>query len=61
MTNVVGWVALVSMPPCCQRLDYNNNGIVSLAEVDKMVVELVSGGSWPAWCALSFGELCPHS
>mmetsp|Transcript_41377 Transcript_41377/g.74911 ORF Transcript_41377/g.74911 Transcript_41377/m.74911 type:complete len:485 (+) Transcript_41377:76-1530(+) len=32
-----------------KRLDYNNNGIVSLAEIDKMVVELVSGGSWPAW------------
>lgn len=32
-----------------KRLDYNGNGVVSLAEIDKMVVELVEGGSWPAW------------
>lgn len=32
-----------------KRLDYNGNNIVSLAEIDKMVVELVAGGSWPAW------------
>lgn len=32
-----------------RRLDYNGNGVVSLAEIDKMVVELVAGGSWPAW------------
>jgi len=32
-----------------KRLDYNGNGIVSLAEIDKMVVELVSGGTWPAY------------
>lgn len=32
-----------------KRLDYNGNGIVSLAEVDKMVVELCSGGQWPAY------------
>jgi len=32
-----------------KRLDYNGNGIVSLAEIDKMVVELVAGQIWPAW------------
>jgi len=32
-----------------RRLDFNGNGIVSLAEIDKMVVELVAGGSWPSW------------
>jgi len=32
-----------------KRLDYNGNGVVSLAEIDKMVVELVAGGQWPAW------------
>jgi Ca2+-binding EF-hand superfamily protein len=32
-----------------KRLDYNGNNVVSLAEIDKMVVELVQGGIWPAW------------
>ncbi|CAJ1353480.1 unnamed protein product, partial [Effrenium voratum] len=32
-----------------KRLDYNGNGIVSLAEIDKMVEEMVAGGAWPAW------------
>jgi len=32
-----------------KRLDYNGNNIVSLAEIDKMVVELVNGGHWPSW------------
>jgi len=32
-----------------KRLDFNGNNVVSLAEVDKMVVELVAGGVWPAW------------
>jgi len=32
-----------------RRLDYNGNNIVSLAEIDKMVVELVKGGIWPEW------------
>merc|ERR1719326_785821 len=32
-----------------RRLDFNGNNIVSLAEIDKMVVELVNGGQWPAW------------
>lgn len=32
-----------------RRLDYNGNGYVSLAEIDKLVVELVESGAWPAW------------
>lgn len=32
-----------------KRLDYNGNGIVSLAEIDKLVVEMVAGGTWPNW------------
>mmetsp|Transcript_88339 Transcript_88339/g.166468 ORF Transcript_88339/g.166468 Transcript_88339/m.166468 type:complete len:509 (+) Transcript_88339:103-1629(+) len=32
-----------------KRLDYNGNGVVSLAEIDKLVVEMIAGGSWPAW------------
>jgi len=32
-----------------KRLDYNGNNIVSLAEIDKFVVELVAGGTWPSW------------
>jgi len=32
-----------------KRLDYNGNNIVSLAEIDKMVVEMVAGNVWPAW------------
>mmetsp|Transcript_74354 Transcript_74354/g.131485 ORF Transcript_74354/g.131485 Transcript_74354/m.131485 type:complete len:490 (-) Transcript_74354:109-1578(-) len=32
-----------------KRLDFNGNNVVSLAEIDKMVVELVAGGTWPAW------------
>jgi Ca2+-binding EF-hand superfamily protein len=30
-------------------LDYNGNGVVSLAEIDKMVVEKIAGGIWPNW------------
>jgi len=32
-----------------KRLDFNGNGIVSLAEIDKLVVEMTSGGTWPDW------------
>jgi hypothetical protein len=30
-------------------LDYNGNNVVSLAELDKLVVEFVAGGRWPEW------------
>lgn len=32
-----------------KRLDFNGNNIVSLAEIDKLVVEMVAGGMWPSW------------
>jgi Ca2+-binding EF-hand superfamily protein len=32
-----------------RRLDFNGNNVVSLAEVDKMVVEMTAGGAWPEW------------
>lgn len=32
-----------------KRLDYNGNNVVSLAEVDKLVTEMVAGGAWPSW------------
>jgi len=38
-----------SLKQLWKRLDYNGNNIVSLAEIDKMVVEMVKGGNWPAW------------
>jgi len=38
-----------SLKTLWKRLDYNGNNIVSLAEIDKLVVEKTDGGSWPAW------------
>merc|ERR1712232_1167880 len=38
-----------SLKAMWKRLDYNGNNIVSLAEIDKLIVEKVDGGSWPAW------------
>lgn len=32
-----------------KRMDFNGNQVVSLAEVDKCVIEMVAGGSWPDW------------
>jgi len=32
-----------------KRIDYNGNGIVSLSEVDKMVVEMCAAGQFPAY------------
>jgi len=44
-----GLIDATSLKQLWQRLDYNGNNIVSLAEIDKMVVELVAGGVWPSW------------
>lgn len=44
-----GLIELDSLKSMWKRLDYNGNNVVSLAEIDKMVVELVQGGTWPAW------------
>merc|ERR1712137_447949 len=32
-----------------RALDFNGNNIVSLAEIDRLVVQMVGGGNWPAW------------
>merc|ERR1719191_378043 len=38
-----------SLKALWKRLDFNGNGVVSLAEIDKLVVEMVQGGTWPEW------------
>jgi len=32
-----------------RKLDYNGNNVVSLAEIDKLVVDQCSTGTWPEW------------
>lgn len=44
-----GLVETSDLKKLWRRLDFNNNGVVSLAEIDKMVTEMVAGGVWPAW------------
>jgi len=44
-----GLIEMGSLKELWKRLDFNGNGIVSLAEIDKLVVEMVAGGTWPAW------------
>jgi len=45
----IGIIEKSDLKKLWRRLDYNGNNVVSLAEIDKMVVELVAGGTWPAW------------
>merc|ERR550537_211380 len=45
----LGIVDTSSLKQLLKKLDYNGNNVVSLAEIDKMVVELVAGGTWPQW------------
>jgi Ca2+-binding EF-hand superfamily protein len=47
--NELGLTTKESLKALWKRLDYNGNNVVSLAEIDKMVVELVAGGIWPNW------------
>jgi Ca2+-binding EF-hand superfamily protein len=44
-----GLIEKTELKKLWRRLDYNGNNVVSLAEIDKMVVELVAGGVWPSW------------
>jgi len=44
-----GLTSVSALKQLWKKLDYNGNNIVSLAEIDKMVVEMVAGGNWPAW------------
>jgi len=45
----LGLTTTESIKQLWKKLDYNGNNIVSLAEIDKMVVEMVASGNWPAW------------
>jgi Ca2+-binding EF-hand superfamily protein len=45
----LGLTSKDSLKQLWKRLDYNGNNVVSLAEIDKMVVELIAGGIWPSW------------
>merc|ERR1719277_1502636 len=38
-----------SLKQLWKRLDVNGNGKCSLAELDKLVVEMVASNTWPAW------------
>jgi len=44
-----GLIDATDLKKLWRRLDYNGNNVVSLAEIDKMVVEMVKGGTWPEW------------
>lgn len=44
-----GLIERASLKKLWRRLDYNGNNIVSLAEIDKCVVEMVAAGIWPSW------------
>jgi Ca2+-binding EF-hand superfamily protein len=44
-----GLVEVNSLKQLWRRLDFNGNNVVSLAEVDKLVVEMTAGGAWPDW------------
>lgn len=44
-----GLIDTNSLKQLWKRLDFNGNNVVSLAEVDKMVVEMCAGGAWPDW------------
>jgi len=44
-----GIVDTASLRQLWRTLDYNCNGIVSLAEIDKMVVAMVTGNQWPEY------------
>jgi hypothetical protein len=45
----LGIIDMSNLKSMWRRLDYNNNGVVSLAEIDKMVTDLIAGGTWPSW------------
>jgi Ca2+-binding EF-hand superfamily protein len=47
--NTYGINDINSLRTLWKRLDFNGNNVVSLAEIDKMVVEMVAGGTFPAW------------
>jgi len=44
-----GFIEHSSLKALWRKLDINGNGIVSLSEIDKLVVDMVEAGNWPAW------------
>jgi Ca2+-binding EF-hand superfamily protein len=44
-----GLIEISDLKKQWRKLDFNGNNVVSLAEIDKMVVEMVAGGTWPQW------------
>jgi Ca2+-binding EF-hand superfamily protein len=44
-----GLVDTNSLKQLWRRLDSNGNNVVSLAEIDKLAVDMTTGGSWPEW------------
>jgi Ca2+-binding EF-hand superfamily protein len=47
--KALGLTTAAELKPLWKKLDYNGNGVVSLAEIDKMVVEMIKAGLWPEW------------
>eukprot|EP00427_Karlodinium_veneficum_P054010 CAMPEP_0169409972 /NCGR_PEP_ID=MMETSP1017-20121227/59532_1 /TAXON_ID=342587 /ORGANISM="Karlodinium micrum, Strain CCMP2283" /LENGTH=533 /DNA_ID=CAMNT_0009517205 /DNA_START=40 /DNA_END=1640 /DNA_ORIENTATION=- len=47
--NKLGLTDTNALKQLWRRLDINGNNVVSLAEVDKLVVEMTAGGAWPTW------------
>mmetsp|Transcript_108616 Transcript_108616/g.312928 ORF Transcript_108616/g.312928 Transcript_108616/m.312928 type:complete len:484 (+) Transcript_108616:77-1528(+) len=45
----LGLTKVETLKALWKRLDYNGNNIVSLAEIDKLVVEMCASGDWPSW------------
>jgi len=45
----LGFVKTESLKQLWRRLDFNGNNVVSLAEFDKLVVEMTGSGAWPNW------------
>jgi len=45
----LGLVKTDNLKQLWRRLDFNGNNVVSLAEFDKLVVEMTQGGAWPDW------------
>jgi len=44
-----GLIETNSLKQLWRKLDINGNNVVSLAEVDKLVVEMTASGVWPTW------------
>eukprot|EP00928_Gymnodinium_smaydae_P061375 TRINITY_DN45464_c0_g1_i1.p2 TRINITY_DN45464_c0_g1~~TRINITY_DN45464_c0_g1_i1.p2 ORF type:complete len:486 (+),score=169.82 TRINITY_DN45464_c0_g1_i1:105-1562(+) len=44
-----GLIEADSLKQLWRKLDFNGNNVVSLAEIDKLVVEMTAAKTWPAW------------